>query len=113
MSSSLIEGLLPRPLPRRAPQGMRTFTVARVHDQTGVSGTGIVAEGVEFACGKAVVHWLTPWPLGDVQVKDSLDIFLQIHVLPHPENITVITFSDGRQDIYPHGAQIPEGWVVE
>lgn len=113
MSSIKIEGLEPKSLPRRAPQGMVNFTVTRIHDQTGVSGTGIVAEGVVFATGKVALHWLTPWPHGDVQIKDSLDSFLQIHVLPHPENITILTFSDGRQDIYPNGAQIPNGWVVE
>lgn len=102
-----IDGLAPRPMPKRAAQGMRKFTVYRHNDQTGVSGTGIVAEGVEFACGHIAIKWLTPLPHGDLQIKESLDAFLKIHVIPHPENLTVITFEDGEQQIYPSGAQIP------
>ena len=36
---------------------MRTFHFKRVEDESGTSGTGIVAEGVEFADGSVVVHW--------------------------------------------------------
>lgn len=35
----------------------RRFEVVRTQDVTGVSGTGIVAEGVEFSDGTAVVRW--------------------------------------------------------
>lgn len=39
-------------------EGMRTFVLQRDVDVSGVSGTGVVAEGVEFSDGSAVVHWL-------------------------------------------------------
>lgn len=38
---------------------MRTFHLDRREDPTGVSGTGKVAEGVEFSDGRCVVRWLT------------------------------------------------------
>src|SRR5256885_979339 len=44
----------------RAPHGMRTFTLRREEDVSGVSGTGIVLEGTLFSTGVVVVHWLTP-----------------------------------------------------
>lgn len=36
---------------------MRTFHLARRVDHTGVSGTGRVAEGVEFTDGTVVLRW--------------------------------------------------------
>lgn len=37
---------------------MRRFVLDRKTDKTGVSGTGIVAEGVEFTDGTCVMNWL-------------------------------------------------------
>jgi hypothetical protein len=37
---------------------MRAFRVVRDEDVTGVSGTGVVAEGVEFWDGTVVVRWM-------------------------------------------------------
>jgi len=79
----------------RAPQGMHRFTMRRTHDCSGVSGTGVVLEGVAFSTGVVVIHWLTPPPRGSISVFDSLDQFLSIHVRPHPTNETVIEFEDG------------------
>lgn len=38
---------------------MRRFKLHRIEDESGVSGTGEVAEGVEFAHGEVVMSWLT------------------------------------------------------
>ena len=38
---------------------MRLFWLNRIEDETGVSGDGIVAEGVEFTDGTCVLRWLT------------------------------------------------------
>lgn len=38
---------------------MRRFELHRVEDKTGVSGTGVIAEGVEFGDGTAVLRWKT------------------------------------------------------
>jgi hypothetical protein len=107
-----ISPVLPPPPLTKAVRGMRKFTVYRINDITGVSGTGVVAEGVEFACKTIAIRWLTPPPDGDVQIKGSLDKFLEIHVHPHPENITIITFEDGEQRIYPKESEIPENLKV-
>jgi len=80
---------------RRAPSGMRTFTLCRGADASGVSGTGVVLEGTLFSTGVVVVHWLTPPPRGSIAIFDSLQQLLSIHVHPHPENGTVVTFDDG------------------
>ena len=36
---------------------IRTFTLVRSVDVSGVSGTGVVAEGVVFHDGQAVISW--------------------------------------------------------
>lgn len=38
---------------------MRTFKLRRLDDESGVSGIGIVAEGVEFTHGDVALSWLT------------------------------------------------------
>lgn len=93
--TNLQEDLKPKDLPNKAQEGMRTFTVYRQSDETGVSGTGIVIEGVVFATGECVVHWLTPPPSGSLAIWSSFDAFIRIHIKPHPGNKTIITFGDG------------------
>ncbi len=38
---------------------MRTFFLDRIEDATGISGTGRVAEGVQFSNGWCAMSWLT------------------------------------------------------
>ena len=95
-----LEERMPKRRTERAPQGMRTFTSYRQADQSGVSGTGVVLEGVEFSTGMTVVHWLQPWPGGSLNTFASLEQFLAIHVIPHPGNRTVITFDNGETRVF-------------
>lgn len=37
---------------------MKTFWLVRDEDETGISGTGVVAEGVKFLDGTTVLRWL-------------------------------------------------------
>lgn len=37
----------------------RTFKLIREDDETGISGTGCVAEGIEFSNGMCAMCWLT------------------------------------------------------
>ena len=97
------EDLKPKPPPRLAPQGIHTFTVCRQSDETGVSGEGVVIEGVMFATGHTVIHWLTPAPRGSIAFFDAFDDFIKIHVSSHPTNGTIITYDDGEQTIYDGG----------
>lgn len=42
------------------PTKMRRFHLKRTVDVSGTSGTGIVAEGVEFTNGMCALTWLSP-----------------------------------------------------
>lgn len=64
----------------------------RSNDESGVSGTGKVLEGVVFESGSCVVSWLTT--LSSLGVYNSYQHFLKIHVLSHPTNGTIIIFDD-------------------
>ncbi len=77
-----------RPLPR-------AFTMFRRADSSGVSGVGVVLQGVVFGTGKGVINWMTPAPSGSMNIFDSFDMFMDIHVRAHPENATRIEFLDG------------------
>ncbi len=92
------ETLKPKKPPRLAPEGIRTFTVARQYDESGVSGEGVVIEGVTLATGQCVVHWLYPPPRGGIAIFDSMNDFIKVHILPHPSNRTIITYDDGEQE---------------
>lgn len=103
MVSTEPEDLKPKKPTNRAPQGIRTFTVCRQSDETGISGEGVVIEGATFATGHTVIHWLTPAPRGSIAFFDAFDDFLKIHIKPHPTNRTIITFEDGEQAMYDGG----------
>ena len=94
----ITEQLKPKKLPRLAPEGIRTFTVARQYDETGVSGEGVVIEGVTLATGQCIAHWLFPPPRGSIAVFDSMSDFITVHIRPHPSNRTIITYDDGEQE---------------
>ena len=55
----------------------RRFLMVRKEDVSGVSGTGVVAEGVVFTQGWAVLHWLVE-PCA-VAVYESMDDLVAIH----------------------------------
>ena len=60
----IAEELMPKKPSRLCPRGIQTFTVARQADETGVSGEGVVIEGVLLATGQCIAHWLYPRPRG-------------------------------------------------
>jgi len=92
------EELKPKPPTKFAPRGIETLTICRQSDESSVSGTGVVIEGVQYATGQVVLHWLTPAPRGSIAIFESLEDFKRVHVNPHPGNKTIITWSDGRQE---------------
>lgn len=56
---------------------MRRFNLIRSKDATGVSGTGNVAEGVQFTDGALVVRWKSGTPstvIWDGDVDDMMSI---------------------------------------
>jgi hypothetical protein len=56
---------------------MKAFYLHRHVDVSGKSGTGIVAEGVEFDNGKCVLTWLTG--ISSVAVYDSFADMENVH----------------------------------
>lgn len=56
---------------------IRTFVLRRAEDETGVSGTGIVAEGCEFSHGMCAVTWMTPYRC--VNVYESIKAVEAVH----------------------------------
>lgn len=56
---------------------MRAFQLHRDVDTSGVSGLGVVAEGVQFTSGKCVITWLTK--NSSIGMYDSIEIMDAIH----------------------------------
>lgn len=56
---------------------MRTFKTVRTEDISGVSGTGVVTEGVQFTDGTVVIRWLTD--TASTGVYASIEDMIKIH----------------------------------
>jgi len=56
---------------------MRRFLLVRTEDVSGISGTGVVAEGILFSDDRAVLRWVTR--LRSVAVYDSMEDVEAIH----------------------------------
>ncbi len=68
---------------------MRTFHLLRTEDETGISGTGKVAWGVEFPNGKVAIAWNTEHT--SVAVYDNIKSAIAIH---GHNGKTVFVFAD-------------------
>lgn len=55
----------------------RLFQLHRDDDETGVSGTGVVAEGVEFTSGQVCLTWISPHRC--VNVYESIRTVEELH----------------------------------
>ncbi len=58
-------------------QAMRIFHLHRHHDVTGITGVGIVAEGVIFTDGSCAMRWLSE--LTSVVIFHTVEDILAIH----------------------------------
>ena len=56
---------------------MRRFKLFRIHDETGISGIGYVAEGVEMTSGQCMMQWLTEY--ASIAIYPSFNHVVQIH----------------------------------
>lgn len=56
---------------------MRRFNLNRIEDETGTSGTGVVAEGVCFTDGTTVLRWLSTTP--STVVYQSFENMNRVH----------------------------------
>lgn len=55
----------------------RRFLLRRNEDMSGVSGTGVVAEGIEFTDGTTVLRWLTHY--SSTNIYDTIKSLDGIH----------------------------------
>jgi len=79
------------------------FHVIRVNDETGISGTGRVIDGVVWSNGWVSICWRTdldPVKRGKASVTffESFDAFEQIHIESHPTNNTKIVWDRDIRD---------------
>jgi hypothetical protein len=71
---------------------MRRFYLERAQDPSGVSGTGRVAEGIEFTHGWVALTWLTALGFTGVAIYPSMCCVEQVH---GHNGSTKIVFIDG------------------
>lgn len=55
----------------------RRFNFVRTEDVSGVSGTGVVGEGVEFTNGKVCFTWHSS--KSSVAIYDNIKTFISVH----------------------------------
>lgn len=58
---------------------MRMFELHRDEDESGKSGTGVVAQGVEFGDGTVVLQWSGVWPTSVVFHKEGIESVIHLH----------------------------------
>lgn len=76
---------------------MKVFQMIRQKDESKISGTGKVLEGVVFPSGKCVVCWNSETP--SIEVWDSFEAFHKIHIGSHPSNGTILNLIDLNQSM--------------
>lgn len=69
--------------------GMRRFHFLRLKDASGVSGIGIVAEGILFSNGKVALEWLSSH--ASTAIYDSMT---DVELIHGHEGMTKIVFDD-------------------
>lgn len=88
MDNEIIDSLKPK-----------TFHIIRQADESGVSGTGKVIDGIVWANGWTQIFWRTdldPIKRGNSSITffESFDAFERIHITSHPTNETIIVWDD-------------------
>jgi hypothetical protein len=76
-ADSLSEPATPPAHTSGTPTPVRTFHLLRLEDESGVSGTGFVAEGVVFSNGWVALMWLSDYP--SVAVYQSVEAVEVVH----------------------------------
>ncbi len=56
---------------------MRRFQLHRDADETGISGTGVVAEGIQFTDGVCTLRWTSEYR--STAIYRSIDYVISIH----------------------------------
>jgi hypothetical protein len=85
---------------------IKKFYLWREQDESGVSGTGRVAEGVVFSNGWVAMNWLTSW--GSVGFYPSIHQLLSIHGHGDKTKIVYEHEEDGPKVIHEPGEPVKE-----
>lgn len=80
---------------------MRTFQMYRAHDESGISGTGVVVEGVIFSDGKVIIRWVVH--TNSISIYETFVDFEKIHIGSHPTNKTILIWENGERTEYGPG----------
>lgn len=80
---------------------MRRFYLKRLEDESGVSGSGRVAEGIEFSDGTCTINWLTHTACHGIYKNIKQLIAIHGH-----GGKTVIEWKDAEENIDP--SEVPE-----
>lgn len=77
----------------------RLFSLNRHIDETGVSGTGRVLDGVVFHTGQVVICWRTDINqnkigFSSIAIYPSWDAFTSIHIEPHKNGAMEVVFKE-------------------
>ena len=56
---------------------MKRFNIIRTEDVSGISGVGIVAEGVEFHDGQCAISWFGRHQI--VEISSDLQTWIDVH----------------------------------
>lgn len=75
------------------------FQLVRHRDITGVSGTGVVANGVVWDDGKAVMRWCVDGKPRTTTFYDSMSEVIAIH---GHDGATVVQWVDRDVEYFPH-----------
>lgn len=75
---------------------MRRFELHREEDESGVSGTGLVAQAVEFDCGKVALTWISNF--GTVAVYDNLLVVKKLHGHEGKTRVVFLDKDDHEED---------------
>ncbi len=59
------------------PRKFRRFVLNRSEDECRISGTGLVAEGIQFSSGRCVIIWLTETP--SIDLYESIGDVEKVH----------------------------------
>ena len=73
---------------------MRMFYIIRVNDESNISGTGKVLNGVVFPDGQCVIRWCSSNKnaKSSTAIYDSFEDFKFLHIDSHPTNETKIVW---------------------
>lgn len=80
----------------------RRFHLVRNEDATGVSGTGIVARGLEFPSGYCLMQWVVP-PAQSVAIYENVEDLIMIHGHGGKTVIEYVAYADDSDASGPLG----------